>query len=109
MAAPSRGPRSQSSDRPPARPCPSIRVARACSVVASQLGSVRRPKAPLAGGLLKHVLAALWAECWEKGREGVAVAGGEGDMIHGIARCWWMLLLRGACSILFGLMAFAWP
>lgn len=30
-------------------------------------------------------------------------------MIHGMARCWWMILLRGLCSIAFGLMAFAWP
>jgi uncharacterized membrane protein HdeD (DUF308 family) len=30
-------------------------------------------------------------------------------MVDGLARCWWWFLLRGVCSILFGLLAFAWP
>src|SRR5262245_17492647 len=30
-------------------------------------------------------------------------------MLAGIARQWWVLLLNGLCSILFGVMAFAWP
>jgi uncharacterized membrane protein HdeD (DUF308 family) len=30
-------------------------------------------------------------------------------MLDGLARNWWLILLRGACAIIFGVLTFAWP
>jgi uncharacterized membrane protein HdeD (DUF308 family) len=30
-------------------------------------------------------------------------------MLHALAKCWWLLLLRGVAGIAFGILAFLWP
>jgi uncharacterized membrane protein HdeD (DUF308 family) len=30
-------------------------------------------------------------------------------MLHALARCWWLILLRGIAAIIFGVLAFIWP
>src|SRR5262249_54331370 len=30
-------------------------------------------------------------------------------LLHALARHWWLLLLRGICAILFGVLTFVWP
>ena len=32
-----------------------------------------------------------------------------GLMLHALARNWWLILLRGICGILFGVLTFIWP
>jgi uncharacterized membrane protein HdeD (DUF308 family) len=30
-------------------------------------------------------------------------------LLHALAKCWWLLLLRGIAAIIFGVLAFVWP
>src|SRR5258707_2063949 len=30
-------------------------------------------------------------------------------LLHTLAKNWWLLLLRGICAILFGILTFVWP
>jgi uncharacterized membrane protein HdeD (DUF308 family) len=32
-----------------------------------------------------------------------------GVLLHALARNWWLVLLRGICAIVFGVLAFIWP
>ena len=32
-----------------------------------------------------------------------------GPLLHAMAKAWWLVLLRGIASIVFGVLAFAWP
>lgn len=30
-------------------------------------------------------------------------------MVHTLAKNWWLILLRGVCAVIFGVLTFAWP
>ena len=30
-------------------------------------------------------------------------------MVHALAKNWWLILLRGICAVIFGVLTFAWP
>lgn len=30
-------------------------------------------------------------------------------MLHGLGRNWWLILLKGVCAIIFGVLTFVWP
>jgi uncharacterized membrane protein HdeD (DUF308 family) len=34
---------------------------------------------------------------------------GPRPMLHALAKCWWLVLLRGIAGIVFGILAFMWP
>src|ERR1700754_1181540 len=36
-------------------------------------------------------------------------APGTGVMLHALARNWWLILLRGICAVIFGVLTFIWP
>jgi uncharacterized membrane protein HdeD (DUF308 family) len=33
----------------------------------------------------------------------------EPPMVHALAKNWWLILLRGICAVIFGVLTFAWP
>jgi len=37
------------------------------------------------------------------------LAPGPRPMLNALAKCWWLVLLRGIAGIVFGILAFAWP
>ena len=38
-----------------------------------------------------------------------APLGGGAKLVHALAKNWWLVLLRGIVSVLFGIVAFIWP
>ena len=32
-----------------------------------------------------------------------------GILLHALARNWWLILLRGVCAVIFGVLTFVWP
>ena len=38
-----------------------------------------------------------------------APLGGGAMLVHALAKNWWLVLLRGIVSVLFGIVAFIWP
>src|SRR3954469_9670811 len=32
-----------------------------------------------------------------------------GILLHALARNWWLILLRGICAVIFGVLTFVWP
>jgi uncharacterized membrane protein HdeD (DUF308 family) len=32
-----------------------------------------------------------------------------GPLLHALAKNWWLVLLRGICAVIFGVLAFVWP